>query len=178
MANEVLHKTGTPLVWAAADYGDGDFSGGEDYALDLDSLADGAARQGGKGDLGATRARLYMVVVAIEFDVAPTAGTTVDFYWSSSQSETAATANMGGASGSDGAYKAGEEAEWVKQLEYLGSLTATNDAATTVQKQVIGAITPSQRYGMPVVVNNGGQALEGDGVEMYFALVPIVDEVQ
>jgi len=102
----------------------------------------------------------------------------VEFYWSSSPSGTAATANTGGASGADEAYKDGEEAEWVKQLMFIGAMTLTADAATTVQKQHIGIFTPPERYGMPVVVNKAGQAFEGDAVEMYIALIPMIDEIQ
>lgn len=177
MANEVLHKTGTPIVWAdSTDYSGPDFT--QTHQLDLTSLGSGAARQGVKADLGATRARQYAVMVAFEFTGAPTAGTTVNIYWSSSPSATAGTANTGGASGTDAAYKYGEEDEWVKQLDFLGSLVATNDASTTVQKQVVAIFTPPQRYGMPVVHNDTDDTGLNDAVEMYVALIPIIDEVQ
>lgn len=180
MANQILHEEGTPVVFA-----DGtDFTGAAGFSstglvqLDLTSVANGAARQSAKADLGATRARLYAVRVGIEFDVAPTAGNLVEVYWSPSVSATAGTGNDAGASGSDAAYKAGEEAEWLKQAILLGSLVATNDAATTVQYQTIGYFTPPHRYGQVIVYNTSGQALEGDAVEMFVALVPVVDEVQ
>ena len=177
MANEVLLKTGTPVVWAnSGDYASGDYT--RTHQINLTSLATTKARQGAKADLGATRAQQYAVRAAFEIDVAPTAGLTVELYWSSSPSGTAATANTGGASGADEAYKDGEEAEWVKQLMLLGAMTLTADAATTVQKQHICIFTPPERYGMPVVVNKAGQAFEGDAVEMYIALIPIIDEIQ
>ena len=78
----------------------------------------------------------------------------------------------------DGAYQAGSEAEWVKQLQLIGVLTLTADAATTVQISTVGRFTPPSRYGQIVVWNEGGQAFEGDDVEMFVALVPIVDESQ
>lgn len=177
MANEILHKVGTPIVFADTT----DFAGSgytRTAQIDLTSLANGAARESDKVDLGATRARLYGVAVAIEFDVAPTAGNTVEFYWSASPSGTAGTANDGGAAGADQAYQAGSEDEWKRQLIFLGSLIATADAATVVQRQTVGYFTPPERYGQIIVVNKSGQALEGDAVEMYVALVPIVDEVQ
>jgi hypothetical protein len=34
------------------------------------------------------------------------------------------------------------------------------------------------RYVSPVMVNKSGQTLDSDAVQMYLALVPIVDEVQ
>ena len=57
MANEILHKSGTAKVFAAA---------GGDAAITLASLADTKARQCVKLDLGATRAPAYDVFVEIE----------------------------------------------------------------------------------------------------------------
>lgn len=179
MANEVLVKNGTPVVWAdTTDYSATASGYTRTHQLDLTSISSTAARQGDKADLGATRAARYAVFVGMEIDVAPTAGTVIEVYWSASASGTAGTGNDGGASGADAAYKAGEESEWKAQLTHIGSLVLTNDAATTVQRGFLGYFTPPQRYGMPVVVNLSGQALEGDAVEMYVALVPVVDEVQ
>lgn len=179
MSNEVLQKTGTPVVWAdTTDYSSTGSGFTRTHQIDLTSIANGAARQGAKADLGATRAAQYAVVVGMELDVAPTAGNLIEVYWSSSFSSTAGTGNDGGADGTDSAWKAGEEDEWKKQLIHLGNLVCTNDAATTVQRQCIGFFTPPERYGMPIVLNKSGQAFEGDAVEMYVALVPITDEVQ
>lgn len=168
------------MVWAdTTDYSATNSGYTRTHQIDLTSIANGAARQGAKADLGATRPARYAVKVGIEFDVAPTAGTEVHFYWSASASGTAATGNDGGASGSDGAYKAGEEAEWVKQLVYMGSLVCTADAATVVQMQTVNsAFVPPERYGQPVFLNSSGQALEGDAVEMFVALIGQIDEVQ
>ncbi len=179
MPNEILVKDGTPVCWAdTTDYNSAGSGITRTHQIDLTSIANGAAREGAKANLGATRAARYAVLVGIEFDVAPTAGQTVEFYWSCSYSSTAATGNTGGAAGADQAYKAAEEDEWKKQLLLLGVLVATNDAATTVQRQLVGIFCPPTRYGMPVVVNKSGQAFEGDAVEMYVALIPITDEVQ
>lgn len=179
MANEILHKTGTPVVFAdTTDYSSTGSGFTRTAQIDLTSIANGAARQSDKVDLGATRARQYAVMVGIEFDVAPTAGNAVHFYWSDSHSATAGTGNSAGASGADGAYKAGEEAEWLKQTINIGSLIVTNDAATTVQRQTVGIFTSPDRYGQVIVLNSSGQALEGDAVEMYVALVPVTDEIQ
>lgn len=180
MPTEVLTKDGTPVVWAdATDYSATGSGYTRTHQLDLTSIANGSARQGAKADLGATRSRSYSVHVGFEVDVAPSAGTEIEVYWSSSFAATAGTGNAGGASGADAAYKAGEEDEWKRQLLYLGSLVCTADAATTVQQQCINSFfVPPTRYGMPVVVNKSGQALEGDAVEMYVALVPNPDEIQ
>jgi len=180
VATEILVKTGTPVCWAdTTDYSSTGSGITRTHQIDLTSIADTKARQGAKADLEASgpRAARYAVVVGIEMDVSPTAGEVVEFYWSSSYSTTAGTGNDGGASGADAAYKDGEEAEWVKQLTFLGALVLTNDAATTVQRACIGTFCPPDRYGMPVVKNEGGQAFEGDAVEAYIALIPIVDEM-
>lgn len=168
MPNEILVKTGTPITWKA--------SGGT-YAMTMASIANNAARQGAKGDLGSTRARRWSMLVEINMDVAPTAGNAIEFYWSSSPSPTAGTQNTGGTSGTDAAYKASEEDEWKKQLQFVGALVLTNDADTVVQIMEF-EFEPLQRYGMPVLVNKAGQALEGDDDSHKITLTPIVDEVQ
>lgn len=182
MANAIKLNAAAPIIWAdATDWPGGGAHGfGDDtYQLDLTSVANGAARQGAKGDLGDPRSLSYTVRAAIEFAVAPTAGTVVEYYWSASESSTAATGNDGGASGSDAAYKAGEEDEWKRQLTPIGALIATADATATVQIQTINSdFRPPSRYGMVVVVNKSGQALHSDAVEMFVALVPNDPEVQ
>lgn len=180
MATEILVKTGTPVVWAdTTDYSSTNSGYTRTHQLDLTSIANGAARQGAKADLGATRAARYAARLAVELNVAPTAGNEIQVFWSASFSATAGTGNDGGASGADGAYKAAEETEWVKQLIYIGSLVVTADATTTVQVQTINSMfLPPTRYGSPVVLNVSGQAFFSDAVEMFFALEPIVDEAQ
>ena len=179
MANIINHKEGTPKVFAdTTDYSATASGFTRTDQLDLTSIANDAARQSTKADLGALRARLYAVRVGIEFAVAPVAGATVEFYWSSSFSATAGTGNDGGASGADGAYQAASEDEWKKQLIFLGSLVATADATTVVQYQTVGYFTPPHRYGQVVAVNKSGQALVADAVEQFVALVPLIDEIQ
>lgn len=180
MPNEILHKTGTPIVWADTTDYSSTLSGLTRTAqILLENIANNAARQGAKVDLGATRPRSYNVRAGFEFAVAPTAGNVVEVYWSSSFSATAGTGNTGGASGTDLAYKAAEEDEWKKQLIFVGVLVATNDGNTIPQYQDIGIFTAPDRYGMPVVVNKSGQALNTvDAIEMFVALIPITDEVQ
>jgi hypothetical protein len=179
MANEVLVKMGTAIVWAdTTDFGGSPIA--RTVQIDLTSVANGAARQGVKVDLGATRADRYAVTLRVELDVAATSGTTVDLYWAPSPHTTAGTANPGGVSGTDAAYTgtAGDSiADSVKQLDHIGSLVCTADAATVVQQQA-WIYSPPERYGSPVVFNQSGQAFEGDAVEMSIIFNPIVDEVQ
>lgn len=179
MANEILVKTGTPVCWAdTTDYSSTGSGITRTHQLDLTSLANNAAREGAKADLGATRSARYAVVVGFELNVAPTAGNVIEVWWSNSFSSTAGTGNTGGAVGSDQAYKAAEEDEWKKQLMPIGDLIVTADASTTVQRQCVGFFSPPDRYGMPIVINKSGQAFFSDAVEMYVALIPLIDEVQ
>lgn len=180
MANEILLKSGTPIVWAdVTDYSSSGSGFTRTNQINMESLANNAARQGAKADLGATRAASYSVIVGWESGTAPTAGNRVDYYWSCSFSATAGTGNEGGASGSDASYKSGEEAEWVKQLIFIGSLVLTNDGAGTVQRKCINNnFIPPMRYGMPIVHNVSGQTSDTDAIQMYIALVPNIDEIQ
>lgn len=178
MPNEILQKTGTPLVWAnGSDYSPTNSGFSRTHQLDLTSLANNAARQGTKADLGATRARQFAVVAGLQVNAAATAGTVIEIWWSSSTSGNAGTGNTGGAGGSDAAYKTAKEDEWKQQLQYLGALVLTNDGGINVQYQCVGYFTAPDRYGMPVIVNKSGQALKNSGVEQFVALVPLVDEV-
>ena len=178
MANEILVKSGTPIVWAdATDYaGDG---GTRTHQIDLTSLADGAARQGAKADLGATRAKHFSVTVCVEMAVAPTSKDAVDVYWAASPHATAATLNPGGCSGADGAYTGttGDSMDdSLMQLIHLGSISLTADPDPALQTQTF-TLFPQHRYGMPVIDNNGGQAMHSDAIECFVALTPIIPEV-
>lgn len=171
MANEILIKTGTPLVWKAA---------GGDYAITLASIAVNAARQGVKGDLGATRAARWSVQLFTNLDVAPTPGDVIELWWSSSSSAVAGTENTGAASGVDAAYTgsaAGSVDETKHQMDYIGGLILTPDADAVTQSQQF-VFFPLLRYGMPVLVNKADQILEGDDDVHRVVLTPIIDEVQ
>lgn len=179
MANEILVKSGTPKVYAdSADYaGDG---GTRTDQIDLTDLADGAARQGAKTDLGATRAKQYAVTVCVEMAVAPASKASVDVYWAASPHATAGTLNPGGCSGADAAYTgtAGDSLDdSLMQLIHIGSISLTADADPVLQIQTF-TLFPAHRYGMPVIDNNGGQAMHSDAIECFIALTPIIPEVQ
>lgn len=183
MANEILQKAQTAIVIAdTTDYA-GDLGTRTDQ-IDLTSLASGAARQSDKVDLGGGAALLgtrFAVYIAIEFDVAPTSGDVVDIWIGFSPSATAGTANPGGLTGADAVYTgtAGDSLDdSLKQLEFVGPLIATADAATVVQFQYVGSFVAAERYASIVVDNNADQAFEGDAVEMAIRIVPYLDEVQ
>ncbi len=171
MANEILEKSGTPIVWKAS---------GGDYAMTMASIAVDAARQGVKGDLGATRAARFAMTVRINMDIAITTSNIVEFYWSSSPSATAGTQNDGAASGADAVYtgSAGGSVDETKmQLIWVDNLVLTPDADAVVQQKTF-VFSPPHRYGMPILVNKSDQALEGDDDSHEIELTPIIDEVQ
>lgn len=152
MATNTLSQ-GTAVVWGEAG------ASGVTNTLSLDALASAAARMGASVDLGASWNRLYLVQVIVETGTAPTAGTTVDVYLASSTDN---STWPGGVTGSDAAYKAGEESEWAKQLGGIAAqYLATNDANTVgIQQPVLW--TPKGRYVAPVVHNRLGQALRDE----------------
>lgn len=187
MANEVLLKTGTQLSFAdhAGDFSPAAGSSLEqgtptDVQLSLASVADNAARQSAKFDLGATRAGYYHIIAAIEFAATPVAGDIVEFYIAWSPDATAANGNPGGVSGSDAAY-AGYSSNLdasLKQLDPVGMMVVTAQATTTVQVGLVGGFYPKERYGTLVVVNQAGAAVHSDDVECHVVFDPIVDEIQ
>ena len=178
MANEILVKQGTPIVWAdTTSYNPAlGVVLARTHQLNVTALADSKARQGAKADLGATRSKMYAVKTALEFAVAPAAGAAAYIYWSSSPTSTAALGNDGNATGADLAYKDGEEAEWVKQLDLIGVHVCTNDLGPQVK--TVGYFMPPTRWGMPIVWNEAAQAFATNVVEMYVAVIPMTDEVQ
>ena len=185
MPNKIGIEIGTPIVWAdTTDYSSTLSGLSRTHQITLASLADAAARQGAKADMASIAtthlAQRFSVLFRIEMDVAPADGAYVGLYWSSSPSATTATGNDGAASGSDAAYtgSAGSTiAETVLQLQHVGTMMLTNDAATVVQQATFITTLP-QRYGMPIVFNMGGQAFEGDDVEMCIGFTPLEDEAQ
>lgn len=131
---------------------------------------------GASVDLGAQWRRVYLVIVVAETGTAPTAGNTVDVYLASSHDN---STWPGGVTGSDAAYKDGEETEWVKQLGGMAAqLVATNDA-DTVQRQQPRLWTPKGRYVAPVFHNLLGQALRDETTatdnDSRVILVPVDD---
>lgn len=186
MANESLLKMGTPVCWAdTTDYNPAVSGITRTHQIDLTSLASTDMWQGVKADLGATRAAGYAVKCCFEPDVAPVAGTYIEVYWSSSFSATAGVGNDGGAesAGADSDWDgiagggAAEQLEYKKHLIFVGVMPMGADIYPMV-KTVNPYFVPPTQYGFPIVQNLCGQALEGDAVEMYIALIPIVDELQ
>lgn len=152
---------GTAISWKST---------GGDYALTLTSLTNSSARQGAKGDLGSAFARRYAVLFTTAVGSAAANGLTVEVWWAASPHATAGTENPGAASGADAAFAT--SAEYKLQLLFVGALNLSNNAGTSVQKQVF-ELSPPTRYGMPVVVNLSGQSLSGTAADHEVRIVPI-----
>ena len=132
--------------------------------LTLTSLANGDGRQGDEHDFGATFVALVRVQLELDFNAAPTAGLTVDLYWSSSID---GIDYDGECTGADAAYNDEDD---MKRLHWVGSLVCTND--TDPQRQSWTFWLPA-RYGVPVVSNQSGQVLTNVGTDQIVTVTPI-----
>lgn len=148
--------------------------------MSLLDLADGAAVQSTKADLGAVRASRYVVTCCLEYHVAaPTTGTLVEFYWAASGQSGAAVGNPGYATGADGAYTGTPATlvEGITQLQRLGSLIVSADLEFQIAD--IGVFSPKHRYGSLIVKNETGQKIaDTDIVESAVVFTPIVTDIQ
>ena len=143
------------------------------------NLADTAAVQSTKADLGAVRARRYVVTCCLEFQVAaPTTATLVEFYWAASGQATAANGNPGYATGADGAYTGTPATlvEGISQLLLIGIMSVSADLEFQITDA--GVFMPVHRYGSLIVKNETGQTIaDTDIVETAVVLTPIVDDI-
>lgn len=187
MPNEVLKKVGTQISFA--DHA-GDFAAATktslevatptDVQLSLASVADGAARESAKVDLGATRAEEYNVTASFEFAATPTTGEVVELYWAESPISAAANGNPMSIDGVDAAAPSGIGTldELVAVLHYIGAFICTNDATPSVMTAPVGRFSPGERYGILVVKNESGAAFHSDDVESHVVFSPVITEIQ
>ncbi len=153
-----------------------------DVVLTLNAVADAAARQSTKVDLGATRAPEYEVLGCVDFTgEAPTISNTVDYYWAPSTHATSANGNVAGNSGLDGDAPDGALgtillAEFLAQCDFIGSLVVHDGAS--VQNGKVGVFSPSSRYRQLIDVNNSGDVVEDNEVEMHQVMNPIIPDIQ
>ncbi len=147
--------------------------------MSLLNLADTAAVQSAKADLGVVRAKWYVLTPCIEYQVAaPTTGTFVEFYWAASGQSGAAVGNPGYATGADGAYTGTPAtlAEGLAQLVFLGNLIVSADLEFQIADVIV--FSPTHRYGSLIVKNETGQTIcDTDIVESAVVLTPIVDDI-
>lgn len=186
MANEILYKVGTSLLFSNSTYSPtaarsmGTYQAAND--IDVASLAAAAARQSTKGDFTSVRAMLYDVRMTFEIASDPAAGGTVDIYASPSHSGTANVGNVGHCTGADAAYAAiaGYTLdELLAHLQFIGSApVAIQNDADGVQHANVGTWSPTARYNSIVVVNNCSVAFHSDSVEFAILFEPIIAEIQ
>lgn len=181
LPDRTKYTIGTSIVVADSnDYLDSQGFGSRTDQIDLTSLGAAAARQSDKLDFTLNLDVEYVLGAGIEFATAPTAGETVDFYigWSAVSSF---DNNPGGLIGSDSAYSgySSNLDDSLKQLQFLGSLTATVQATTAVQiDTAIRTFTPRLRYGTLVVVNNTSAIFHSNAAEMAVSITPLTIELQ
>ena len=148
-----------------------------DVQMDMTGVAAAAGRQSAKtADLGAAWSKEWYVEACIEFETAPAAGGTVDFYWSSSPSGTAAVGNDGGATGLDAAYTEGSGEE--DQLLLIGVLPLINNVINIGR---IGMFIPPHRFGQMIIINNGSTALRSTATAMdetHIVMTPDIPDIQ
>ncbi len=147
--------------------------------MSLLNLADAAAVQSTKADLGAVRASRYVVTACIEYQVtAPTTATFIEFYWAASGQSAAAVGNPGYATGADGAYTGtpGTLVEGISQLALIGVMLVTTDLEFQIAD--VGIFSPAHRYGSLIVKNETGQTIcDTDIIESAVVFTPIVDDI-
>lgn len=186
----IQEMDGTPPQITFADF-DNDFSptaandlrhpsvADTECEIQLASLADGAARESDKVDLGENRTDEYHVRAAFELAATPVTGDIIELYWAPSPSSTAGNGNPAGVSGSDGAFTGyGTLSEALPQLMLIGMFVCSSDATGTVQVGEIGRFSPPERYGTLIIVNESGAAFHTDDVESHVVFDPIIPEIQ
>jgi hypothetical protein len=148
---------------------------GGDAAITLASLANAAARQSAKLDLGATFATLWRLRVSAELAATPSPGLSIDLYWAPSNSATAGTDNPAGISGTDAAYtgQSSNLSASLRQLIPMGFAIVSAQATATVQVIEAGVWRPPSRYGSIVVVNNSNAAFHSTNTNQYIELTPL-----
>ena len=186
--NEIKVKTGQQFIFAdhAADFVGGaaktslEQAGSTDVQLDMTSVADTAARESAKVDLGATRAEKYSFIITAEFAATPVSGERVDLHWAASPDATPADGNPNSIDGVDAAAPSGigTLAELQLACRFVGSAYVTNDATAAVQTLEIGNFSPPERYGILLVTNESGAAFHSDAVEIHISMTEILPDIQ
>lgn len=147
------------------------------YTLTLTSLANGAAREGVKGDFyDATYGMPEYLEVRLESAVAvAVTSTQLELYFGESDNATAGTDNPGNLTGADAALSNPDELKG--QCYLVGGLTFSNARGTNVQKQRF-VYYPTCRYLIPLLVNKTGQALSSTAGDHKLVVTPYYRRVQ
>ncbi len=143
-----------------------------DVQVQFASIANNAARQSAKADIGVGSDLIpveMVVVAALEFATGVIAGEIGEFWWAPSVVSAAANGNPGGVSGSDSAYTgySSNLDDSLPQLQWIGAFIVTDDDTGTVQIAVVSeGFAPMLRHGTLVFVNRSAIAMHSDDVEM------------
>ena len=149
---------GTSIEWTSA---------GGDEVITLTSLVTAAGREGEEHDFSATFPQLVRIELLIDPNAAPTAGLTMEVWWSSSIDGTNYDAEC---TGGDAAFAPADK----YRLHFVGALYCTND--TDPQRQSWLFFLPA-RYGLPVVINSSGQTLTNVGTDQVVTVTPLIGDV-
>ena len=153
-----------------------------DVDMTMSGVADDAARQSDKADLGANWARRYAVLASQDFTgETPVINTSCDYYWAPSTSATTANGNIAGNSGLDAAAPDGALGsisldEFLALCQRIGQLPIHDGAV--VQTGFVGIFMPATQWGQMIVANRSGDAFEADNVEHHIVMIPLIDEIQ
>lgn len=186
---EVLQVYGTSLLFAdATDFPDSGagppttaandirVGTGTKVQIDLTGLAAAAGRQSAKtATLGTAWPRDWKLGACIEWEAAPTAGGTVEFWWNASPSGTAGTGNAGGASGADAAYAVAGKT----QLLFWGAMTVLNNVINI--DPCVGTLWLPHNYGSLIVINSTDQPFRSTATAMdetHIVIYPNIPDIQ
>ena len=164
MASYPQKVDGTSQTWQS--------SGGTNV-ITCTSLAAGSGQQGAKSgtfnDATLGNPIEYRIKLLMQFTSAPTDGKEVEVWIGQSSSATAGTDNPGGLTGSDGSYTVSRRF----QLDFPGSLIASNSIGTGVQQQSELILPRKGLYLIPMIFNNADVAFDGTALHTVLTITPV-----
>ncbi len=137
------------------------------------SLASGSGQQGAKsgtfadGTLG--NPIEYRIKLLMQFTSAPTDGKEVEVWLGQSSSGTAGTDNPGGLSGTDATYTVSRRF----QLQYCGSLIASNSIGTGAQQESEFVVPRLELFLAPLIFNNADVAFDATALHTVLTITPV-----
>lgn len=165
LPDSFLMTSGNPIIFANTTYNPTAVNnlGTRTNQINLTSLANNAARQSDKIDLGQYRSPIYSVISNLDFLTPPQTGV-VEFWWGPSVSSVSGECNPGKLTGVDSAYTGYGTTQThldnsIKQLQYIGDFPCYPQASPSGQTAYVGELIPTHRYGSLVVYNKSGAAM-------------------
>ena len=127
--------------------------------------------------MGANWAQRWRLECDFELAATPTAGNAINLFggWHS-----ATGAGDGNTSGTDAAYTgySNNIDASTKHLEFLGAHICTAQATATVQKSLVGVISPKGRYLNLVVDNRSGAAFHSTDTNQVITFTPLEESIE